>query len=199
MPRRRIVGRMNRLQLCEEPGRPRLGRRGRDWWLPVVVGIGVVAFLARLLPTLRGGGLSGLGVYDDGVYYAAAASLVAGRVPYEQFVLLHPPGIAVALAPYAVLGRMTSDPTGFAVARLAMMLVGAGNAAAQRLRLRGPGPQGAAGGGRAARVRPGAARAGADPGGPRTGRLARVLPPARGGLRAVRAAPPGACWRRSAG
>ena len=128
MPRRRIVGRMNRLQLCEEPGRPRLGRRGRDWWLPVVVGTGVVAFLARLLPTLRGGGLSGLGVYDDGVYYAAAASLVAGRVPYEQFVLLHPPGIAVALAPFAVLGRMTSDPTGFAVARLAMMLVGAGNA-----------------------------------------------------------------------
>ena len=36
--------------------------------------LGLVAFLARLLPTLRGGGLSGLGVYDDAVYYSGAAA-----------------------------------------------------------------------------------------------------------------------------
>jgi alpha-1,2-mannosyltransferase len=128
VPGRRIVSGVNRLQVCEEPVNARRGGRRRNWWPLVLLGIGVVAFLARLLPTLQGGGLSGLGAYDDGVYYAAAASLVAGRVPYEQFVLLHPPGIAVALTPFAVLGRMTSDPTGFALARLAMMLLGAANA-----------------------------------------------------------------------
>src|SRR6185312_7300053 len=81
------------------------------------VAIAVVAFLARLLPTLRGGGLLGMGVYDDGVHFTAAAALLAGRTPYADFVLLHPPGIVVALTPFALLGRLTSDPTGFAVAR----------------------------------------------------------------------------------
>ncbi len=92
------------------------------------VAIAVVAFLARLLPTLRGGGLLGIGVYDDGVHFTAAAALLAGRTPYADFVLLHPPGIAVALTPFALLGRLTSDPTGFAVARLAFMAIGAVNA-----------------------------------------------------------------------
>ena len=86
--------------------------------------LGLVAFLARLLPTLRGGGLSGLGVYDDAVYYSGAAALVAGRVPYADFVLLHPPGVVLALAPFAALGRLTSDPAGFAVARVAFMALG---------------------------------------------------------------------------
>ncbi len=85
---------------------------------------GLVAFLARLLPTLRGGGLSGLGVYDDAVYYSGAAALVAGRVPYADFVLLHPPGVVLALAPFAALGRLTSDPAGFAAARVAFMALG---------------------------------------------------------------------------
>ena len=56
------------------------------------VALAVLAFLARLLPVMRGGGLSGLGVYDDGVYYSGAAAMVAGRVPYADFVLLHPRG-----------------------------------------------------------------------------------------------------------
>jgi alpha-1,2-mannosyltransferase len=91
------------------------------------VALAVLAFLARLLPVLRGGGLLGLGVYDDGVYYTGAAALVAGRVPYADFVLLHPPGVVLALSPFALLGRLTSDPTGYAVARLAFMALGAAN------------------------------------------------------------------------
>ena len=43
--------------------------------------LGLVAFLARLLPTLRGGRLSGPGVYDDAVYYPGVEAPVAGRVP----------------------------------------------------------------------------------------------------------------------
>ncbi len=96
-------------------------------WAPYVA-LAVLAFLARLLPVLRGGGLLGLGVYDDGVYYTGAAALVAGRVPYTDFVLLHPPGVVLALSPFALLGRLTSDPTGYAVARVAFMALGAANA-----------------------------------------------------------------------
>ncbi len=101
---------------------------GRSWALltPAVV---LLAFAARLVPMLTGGGLGGIGGYDDGVYYTAAASLVHGRLPYHDFLLLHPPGILLVLAPFAWLGSHTSDAAGFEVARLAFMLVGALNAA----------------------------------------------------------------------
>jgi hypothetical protein len=88
----------------------------------------VVAFVARLLPTILGGGLAYYGRYDDGVYYTAADALTFGRVPYKQFVLLHPPGIMLVLAPFALLGRITSDAIGLSVARLAFMGIGSVNA-----------------------------------------------------------------------
>jgi alpha-1,2-mannosyltransferase len=91
-------------------------------------GIGVIAFVVRLAPLLIGAGLGGYGRYDDGVYYAAADAVTYGRVPYRDFVLLHPPGIALILAPFALLGHVTSDHMGFAVARIVFMLVGAANA-----------------------------------------------------------------------
>jgi len=89
--------------------------------LPVVA---LTALAVRLVPLLIGPGLIGFNHYDDGVYYAAAASLVDGRLPYRDFVLLHPPLIALALAPFAALGRLTSDPTGLLFARLAWILIG---------------------------------------------------------------------------
>lgn len=87
-----------------------------------------VAFVARLAPVLRGGGLRGILAYDDGVYFGAADALLSGRLPYRDFLLLHPPGVLIVLAPFAALGRLTSDPTGLAVARLAFMAIGALNA-----------------------------------------------------------------------
>ncbi len=96
----------------------------------VVAGVVVVAVAARLEMVLRGAGLEGLHGYDDGVYYAAAASLVNGRVPYRDFVLLHPPGMVLLLSPFALLGRLTTDHVGFAVARVAFMLLSAANAGA---------------------------------------------------------------------
>jgi hypothetical protein len=95
---------------------------------PLVVGIAAVAFLARLLPVLRGGGLMGVLAYDDGVYFGGAEALVFGRLPYRDFLLLHPPGILLALSPFGLLARWTTDSTGLAVARLAFMAVGALNA-----------------------------------------------------------------------
>jgi hypothetical protein len=68
-----------------------------------------------------------VGNYDDGVYYTAAAGLVGGRLPYRDFLLLHPPGILLLLAPFAALAHLLGDPAGFAAARLAWMLLGAAN------------------------------------------------------------------------
>jgi alpha-1,2-mannosyltransferase len=96
--------------------------------VPIVVIIAVVAAAARLLPVLRGGGLTGVLAYDDGVYFGAADALLSGWMPYRDFVFLHPPGITIVLAPFAALARLTSDPTGLAAARAAFMAVGALNA-----------------------------------------------------------------------
>jgi hypothetical protein len=96
-------------------------------WAPFVV-IGLLALAVRMVPVLLGGGLTSFGRYDDGVYYAAADALTFGRVPYRDFVLLHPPGIALVLAPFALLGRVTTDAIGMGSARAAFMAIGAGNA-----------------------------------------------------------------------
>lgn len=91
--------------------------------LPVVA---LVALAIRLGPLLAGPGLLSWDRYDDGVYYTAAASLLDGRLPYRDFVLLHPPLIMLALTPFALLGRLTSDPTGLVTARIVWMLLGTG-------------------------------------------------------------------------
>lgn len=95
-------------------------------WLAVAVGL--LAFVLRLSSVLRGGGLFGVSDYDGAVYFTGADSLIFGRVPYRDFVLLHPPGILIVLAPFAALARLTSDPLGFAAARVFFMLLGAVNA-----------------------------------------------------------------------
>ncbi len=101
--------------------------RGRTDWL-LLLGIIVVAFVVRALPVLRGGGLDGHLGYDDGVYFGAAVALVNGVLPYRDFLLLHPPGIALLLSPFAWIAGVTDDGTGFALARLAFMALGAVNA-----------------------------------------------------------------------
>jgi len=90
--------------------------------IPVVA---LAAVLVRLLPLLFGDGLLSWGRYDDGVYYAASASLLDGRMPYRDFVLLHPPLIALVLLPFTLLGRLTTDPIGLVTARLTWMALGA--------------------------------------------------------------------------
>ncbi|MBO9553658.1 glycosyltransferase family 39 protein [Cellulomonas sp.] len=92
--------------------------------------VGVAALAVAVRWGLLGGttGLRGYHGYDDGVYFAAAMSFVHGRVPYRDFLLLHPPGIVVALSPFALLARWTDDATALATARVAFVLVGALNA-----------------------------------------------------------------------
>jgi alpha-1,2-mannosyltransferase len=88
--------------------------------------VALVALAARLAPVLCGGGLTGILAYDDGVYYSASDALLSGRLPYRDYLLLHPPGITLVLAPFAALGRLLGeDAVGLAAARLAFMALGA--------------------------------------------------------------------------
>jgi hypothetical protein len=96
---------------------------------------------------LRGGGLFGLDTYDDSVHYAAALAVVHGVLPYRDFLFLQPPGIVVALAPFAAFGATTYDGWGFAVGRIAWMVMGSGTAALIVVALRRVGLLGAIVGG----------------------------------------------------
>jgi len=106
--------------------RPRRSFDRTDIWL--LGGISTLAFVVRIFPVLVAGGLLGLQGYDDGVYFGAASALVHGRIPYRDFLLLHPPGIVLSLTPFAALGAIVGDPTAFAAARVAFIGLGALNA-----------------------------------------------------------------------
>ena len=108
----------------EEPGATRsLAERRAGWWL-LAVAVGGVAFLARLVPVLRTGGLDGIGQYDAAVYFGSAVGLVHGQLPYRDFLLLHPPGSTLALTPFAALGLVIGDNLAWSTARVAMMALG---------------------------------------------------------------------------
>ena len=88
-----------------------------------------VGFTARLsMVYLRGGSIADSPSYDTSVYYAAADALIHGRLPYRDFTLVHPPGVMLALTPFAVLGRLTTDHVGFVMGGLAWMVLGGLNA-----------------------------------------------------------------------
>ena len=103
-------------------------RRRAPAELAVAAAILVLAFGARLTAALKGSGLDGIMYYDEGVNFAAAFGLGHGRVPYRDFLFLHPPGIMVALAPFAALASVTGDAGAFVMARLCFMIVGGVNA-----------------------------------------------------------------------
>lgn len=90
----------------------------------VLAGVLVLALANRLLPVLRGGGLSSVLGYDDAVCYAGAVGLVHGRMPYRDFLLLHPPGVVLALAPVAAAGRWLGEVAGWEASRIVWMLMG---------------------------------------------------------------------------
>lgn len=103
-------------------------RLRRPALLAGAVAVFALALVARLVPVLRGGGLHGLGNYDDAVHYAATVALVEGRLPYRDFLLLQPPGILVLLSPFAALGGLVGDADAMAAARVGWMLLGGVNA-----------------------------------------------------------------------
>ena len=100
-------------------------------WLRLNPAAPVLAVLAVLIRLHASGGFKGLTNVlgnDPGIYFSAGAALIHGRMPYSDFTLVHPPGVAVFMAPFAWIGSLTSDVHGFALARLVMMLFGLVNA-----------------------------------------------------------------------
>ena len=115
---------MTSLSVALDAARRAAGSRDAAAHTAVAVAVALVAGAARIVPVVRGGGLTGLGNYDDGVYYAAGTALLHGLFPYRDYLFLHPPGIVLLLAPFGLAGH---DPTGLAAARLAWMLLGVAN------------------------------------------------------------------------
>jgi hypothetical protein len=116
------------------------GRRGARWPVGTALVFGLGLLLRFGLVLASRGGPGGAFDYDASVYYAAADALTHGRLPYRDFVLLHPPGLMLSLTPFAGLGRLTSDHAGFLVGNVAFALLGAVDAAlvvqiARRMRL----------------------------------------------------------------
>src|SRR5260370_1080801 len=108
-------------------GHPGAGdRRGRllAYWLsPAGLVIGAATLLALVV---RGFLLtrphflnSGAVEYDDGVYLGEAIRLLHGDLPYRDYALIQPPGIALAMLPEAIIAKLTSATAGLAVARMA--------------------------------------------------------------------------------
>jgi alpha-1,2-mannosyltransferase len=73
------------------------------------------------------GALFGIYDGDDGVYFGAAVRLSNGVLPYKDFTLVHPPGIALLLAPIALLSHIIGTRDGMALARIFTAVVTGAN------------------------------------------------------------------------
>lgn len=101
-------------------------RRGFPAWSVAVFAIALAVRVAFVLKIP--GGISGNVNDDSAAYYAGATALVHGRLPYADFILLHPPLTDLLLTPFAALGAFVGDHVGFMSAIVFAQLVGAANA-----------------------------------------------------------------------
>lgn len=97
--------------------------------LRIAVGIALAGVLLRLLLLSRPGHLLGVVEYDDGVYFGAALRLVEGELPYKDFVLVQPPGIALLMAPVALLAKIIGTAGALGAGRIVTVFVDGANIA----------------------------------------------------------------------
>lgn len=103
-------------------------RQRSSAWLranPFVLVIMLAAFVTRLVWSDGYSGLTNKLGYDPNVYFQAGQALAAGELPYRDFTLVHPPGIAVLLAPFSLVADLAGDAKAFVLARLTFMVLGA--------------------------------------------------------------------------
>lgn len=107
------------------------GARSRGARVALVVGLAGVAVLDA---GLRAGGLLSrttalnTSQFDEGVYASAAASLTRGDLPYRDYVFLHPPGVALVLAPVAAVTHAVASWSAYLVlSRWLIVAVAAAN------------------------------------------------------------------------
>ncbi len=108
--------------------RPTRSIRTRPGATSIQLGVFVLAVVARVSVIVRHGGLHGNFGYDAGVYFAAGDAFVHGRLPYRDFVLIHPPVEMLVLSPFAALTRVMSDESAFTTSVLAFTVLGGINA-----------------------------------------------------------------------
>jgi hypothetical protein len=83
-----------------------------------VIAVATAAALALRLAQLSGPNLLGVTQYDDGVYFGSAVRLVHGILPYRDFYLVQPPGIALLMAPAALAAKVAGTAWGMAGGRV---------------------------------------------------------------------------------
>lgn len=115
--------------------------RTLKWAAPGVAITLVLGVRQLLLPNVLFGihAYTGNG-YDDGVYLGSAIRLVHGTLPYRDFVLVHPPGIALLMTPLAAVSSLIGARDALAGARVLTIMVAASNAglASRAVRHKGP-------------------------------------------------------------
>jgi len=94
--------------------------------------LGVIAcagWALRIVPLLSAGGPLAFPIdYDEGVYFASAALVARGQLPFRDFVYAHPGGHLLLLLPLAGPGAAIAGlASAFAAARVVATLIGLGN------------------------------------------------------------------------
>lgn len=97
--------------------------RRRRLVLSLVVLAALVDVALRLEEILRPGHLLGVVQYDDSVYLGAALRIIAGSLPYRNFILIQPPGLPLLLTPVAALSHWIGARGAMGVARVLVPLV----------------------------------------------------------------------------
>ena len=104
---------------------PQQGRRPA-WLTPVNLTIIIITLIGLILRVYyqytRPGFLLGVTEYDDGPYFGSAVRLVHGSMPYKDFVLVQPPGIALLMSPVGLLTYWTGTAWGLAIGRILTLL-----------------------------------------------------------------------------
>ncbi len=101
-------------------------RSGIDHWSALTyAAVFGTALLMRAWQFIGSDSIASITEYDDGVYLSSAMSLLSGSWPYADFVMVHPPGITVLLAPFAAITHIASDQTALVTAHLFWMVIGA--------------------------------------------------------------------------
>ncbi|HEV7206171.1 MAG TPA: glycosyltransferase family 87 protein [Jatrophihabitans sp.] len=98
----------------------------------------VAAFLR--LYRLRFGYAHSVADYDGGVYLGSSLELVDGRVPYRDFVLVHPPVITLLFTPLALAAKAIGAAQAMGLAKILTALAGAASVplVGRLVRERGP-------------------------------------------------------------
>jgi hypothetical protein len=105
-----------------------------------LVVVGVTALLAASIPLLLpNGSFNGYG-FNGAVYLSSSIHLVHGVMPYRDFVLIQPPGIALLLSPLSLLSLAIGSHAIWGIARLVVIVVTALNCLLVALLLRRFGP-----------------------------------------------------------